>query len=138
MIYLIEFLNNTIKSFRSDLSHILIILIEISSWQWALFMFWALIIWRSSPSVKSKDPSLDWVENIRFAGRSLALFIGWQWLAKNLLKIFVFVCMSVTNLSSIKRGRIKGTFLSLLNDLRIDQYVLACNNGLFNFYARFS
>ena len=45
--------------------------------------------------------------------------------------------MSVTNLS-IKRGGIKGTFLSLEIDLRIDQYVLAYNNGLFKFFARFS
>ena len=39
---LIEFLKNTIKGFKSDLSHILIILMKIS-WPQALFMFRALI-----------------------------------------------------------------------------------------------
>ena len=43
-----------VKGFKTDF---LIILIEISSWPLALlFMFRALIIWRSSPSLKSKDP----------------------------------------------------------------------------------
>ena len=73
------------------------ILMEISLWPWTLFMFRALIIWRSSPSLKSKDPSLDWVKNIWFVGRSLALINGWDWSAKNLLKMFVFVCMSMAN-----------------------------------------
>ena len=43
-----------VKGFKTDF---LFILIEISSWPLALlFMFRALIIWRSSPLLKSKDP----------------------------------------------------------------------------------
>ena len=61
---LIEFSNKRIKGFNNDLSHILIILMEISSQPWALFTFKALIIFIISSSLKSKELSLDWVKNI--------------------------------------------------------------------------
>ena len=46
--------------------------------------------------------------------------------------------ISVTNLSSIKRGKISRIFFPLKKVLRIDKYVFACNNGLFNFFQRCS
>ena len=114
-----------------------IILMEISSKPCALFMFNALIILIFSTSLKSKYFSLAWVKNIWFTGSTLQFRRGVHCSAKNLLKIFTFVWISVINLLSIKRRGIRRLFLSFEKVLRIDQYVLACNRGLFNFFARF-
>ena len=75
-------------------------------------MFRALIILTISPSMKSKYLGLACVKNNWLVGSILLFFKGVHWLAKN-LKIFAFAYISVTNLSSIKRGGIRGTFLSL-------------------------
>ena len=83
---------------------IFIILKEISSIPCALFIFNALIILRILTYLKSKDFSLAWVKNIWFTGSTLPFLRGIHCSAKNLLKIFAFVWISVTNLSSIKRG----------------------------------
>ena len=73
-----------------------------SSWPWALFMFSALTILRISSSLKLIELSLDWVKNIWFTGSTLLFFRGVHCSAKNLLKIFAFIWVSVTYLSSIK------------------------------------
>ena len=51
---LVEFSNKIIKSFKSDLLQIFIILMEISSWPWALCIFAALIILRTLCLLKSR------------------------------------------------------------------------------------
>ena len=53
--------------------------------------------------------------------RTLPFFKRVQCSAKNLLNIFAFVYVSITSLSFIKRGEIKGIFLLLEKDLRIAQ-----------------
>ena len=76
-------------------------------------MFKAVIIFRTSFLLKSKVPSLDWVKNIWLIGSTLSFFKGVRCSAKNLLKIFAFVFMSVIILLSTKRGGISGIYLSL-------------------------
>ena len=83
----------------------------ISSWPWALFIFRVLIILRNWPSLKSRDSSFAWVTNNWLVGSILLFFIGVHWSPKNLLKVFAFACISVTHLSSIKRGGIRGIFV---------------------------
>ena len=107
---LVEFSNKRISSFRSDLSQIFIILMEIPSWPCALCIFSALIILRISSSLKFIEFSLDCVKNIWFAGNALLFFKGVHCSAKNLLKMFAFVWISITKLSPIKRGGIAGIF----------------------------
>ena len=48
-----------VHGFVSDLSHIFIILMQISSWPWALYMFKALVILGISSSFKSKELNGD-------------------------------------------------------------------------------
>ena len=83
---------------------------EISSWPWALRTFKFLIILIISSSLKFKVQSLDEVNKIWLVESTLSFFKDVHWSAKKLLKLLAFVCISVTNLSSIKRGGNIGIF----------------------------
>ena len=56
---LIEFYNITFKGFDIDLSHIVIILMEFSSWTWALYISKAVIISKISSTLKV-SPAFFW------------------------------------------------------------------------------
>ena len=95
---MIEYSNKRVNGFYSDYSQILIILLEILSWPRALFMFNALIILRILSLFESKEHSHDWVKKIWLFGSMQSFFRGVLWSAKNVLKIFAFVWISMTNL----------------------------------------
>ena len=118
--------------------YIFIILIDISWCRWASCMFKDLIILRISSLLKSSEHKLSWVNYYWFDGSTLPFFKGVYCFAKNLLEIFAFVLISVTNFLSIKRGGISSIYLSLYKVLKMKQYGFTLSNGLFIFLARFS
>ena len=121
---LIQLWNKRINSLNSDFSQIFIILIEISSWPWALCMFKSLIILRISSSTKSKEHSLD-------SRKTWFIFMGVHSSAKNLLEIFAFFLTLFTNLPFTKRRGISGIFFLLKIVSRIYQFLFVSMNGLF-------
>ena len=77
-------LRNIIDSgLNKDSSHILIILMEISSWPWALFTFKFLIILMTKSSEKGTELILEFVKYTWFSGSLLPLARGVHSLLKN-------------------------------------------------------
>ena len=93
-----------------------------------------LINLKISSLLKSSEHNLAQVKNSWLNGSKLSIFKGVNWSAKNLMKIFAFVLKSETNFWSIKKRYNQQILLSLWNVLRMDQYVLIYNIGLFNFF----
>ena len=81
-------------------------------------MFNALIIWRISICLKSKDFSLAGVKSIWFTGSTMPFLRGVHSSAKSLLRIFPFVWISVSNLSSIKRSGISGISFAVIKGFK--------------------
>ena len=84
------------------MSHIFIILIDISSCPWALCTFKDLINLRILSLLKSSEHNLSWVKNFWLNGSTQPFFKGVYRSAKNVLKTFAFVLISVTIFLSIK------------------------------------
>ena len=97
-----------------------------------------LIILRISSSLKSKELNRHCVRKIWWDGSLLSFFKGVHCSAKILLKIFAFVFIAVTNLSSTKRGGIRGIFCRCKLFSVLTNKFFACNKGLFNFLPIFS
>ena len=87
---------------------------EISSWPWALFIFKALIILRSSFSLKSKTLNSIELKIFDLLGVNYYCLMEYIVPQKTYKKIFAFICISVTNLSSTKRGGISGIFFVIV------------------------
>ena len=129
----IQFWNNKDRGGMIDLSHNFNILIDISSYPWALLMSRAqriFNIWSSEKLILENLASESCSSNV---GKTLSFFDGVHFEAKKLLKWSAFLLKSASNLLFVTSGGISGTFLPLSNVFKMDQYVLELVFGLYNF-----
>ena len=119
-----------------DLSHILIIFMEISSWPWALFTFKFIVILMTKLSEKGTEFILEFVNYIWFSSSLLPLARGVHSLIKKSLKIFVLALKSVTNLLLTKRDGITGILLPLEKPFKKDQYIFNWSVRSLSFVVR--
>ena len=120
---------------------ILIILIEISSWPWALCMFKALISLIILSSLKTKEPSIDWIKNILFVESTLFFFNGvycsektdWKWLPLFWYQLQIYCLSKEEELAKCFCCYKK--FSELTNTLLAVMDYIAGNNGLFNLFS---
>ena len=108
-----QFLNKIDKGSVTTESQIFSILIELSSWPWALFTFKFLIILRISSLVNLIAVNLLSVIKYLLEGKTLLLEIGVHWEEKKTLKRLAFSVKSDTILLFTNRRGIKGTLLPL-------------------------
>ena len=121
--------------------HILIILIEISSWPWTLCIFKALIGLIILSSLKTKEPSLGWIKNIWFVESTLFFFKGVYCSGKSYWNCLpLFSCQLQISCPSKEEELAKflccyKRFSELTNTLLAVTDYIAGNNELFNLFS---
>ena len=113
-----QFSNRSFNGFKIDLWNNFNILIEISSYRWALLASEDFGIFKMPDSFMLTERNNDVVIEDLFIGNLLRLFIKEHWFAKTSLKWFAFSLKLVTKWSFMSRGGIIGTFFQLVKDLR--------------------
>ena len=113
-----QFSNRSFNGFKIDLWNNFNILIEISSYRWALLASEDFGIFKIPDSFMLTERNNDVVIEDLFIGNLLRLFIKEHWFAKTSLKWFAFSLKLVTKWSFTSRSGIIGTFFQLVKDLR--------------------